>query len=156
MGRDMLKMPRRRKPAHLKQNEICWAIYCRESKRNPMDLQVNYRYWINSRCQMSLVHTAQSTFQKTSYTVWIVYTVTHLLLELTVWYLSGNSRLTAASTQLPHGKKNLLLTAACIRLSRGVLNACLISIWKPPSDGRLHTASSRYIEQPPANGRLAG
>ncbi len=83
------------------------------------------------------------------YTVWIVYSATHLLLELTVWYLSGNSRLTAASTRLPHGKKNLCLTAACIRLSRGVLNACLIPIWKEPSDGRLHTAASQYIEQPP-------
>ncbi len=32
----------------------------------------------------------------------------------------------------------------------------LIPIWKQPSDGRLHTAASRYIEQLPANGRLAG
>ncbi len=76
-------------------------------------------------------------------------TVTHLLLELTVSYLSGNSCLTAAPTRLPHRKKHLRLTAACIRLSRGVLNACLIPIWKQPSDGRLHTAASRYIEQPP-------
>ena len=53
----------------------------------------------------------------------------------------------------PHGKKNLRLTAACIRLSRGVLNARLIPIWKQLSHGRLHTATSRYIEQPP-HGRL--
>ena len=83
------------------------------------------------------------------YTVWIVYTVTHLLLELTVWYLSRNSCLTAASTRLPHGKKDLRLTAACIRLYCGVLNACLIPIWKQQPDGRLHTAASRYTEQPP-------
>ncbi len=84
-----------------------------------------------------------------NYTVWIVYTATHLLLELTVLYLSGNNGLTAASTRLPHGKRNLRRTAACIRLSCSVLNACLIPIWKQPSDGRLHTAASRYIEQPP-------
>ncbi len=83
------------------------------------------------------------------YTVWIIYTATHLLLELTIWYLSGNSRLTAASTWLTHGKKNLHLTATCIRLSRRVLNACLIPIWKQSSDGRLYTAASWHIEQPP-------
>ncbi len=48
-----------------------------------------------------------------------------------------------------HGKKNLSLTAACIWLSHGGLNPCLIPIWKQPSDSRLHTAASRYIEQPP-------
>ncbi len=83
------------------------------------------------------------------YTVWIVYTTTHLLLELTLWYLSGNSRLTATSTRLPHGKNNLRLKAACIRLSRGALNACLIPIKKQLSHGRLQTVISRYIELPP-------
>ncbi len=94
------------------------------------------------------------------YTVWIVYTVTRLLLELTVWYLSANSRLTAASTRLPHGKKNLRLTAACIRLSHGVLNAfwCLYletAVWRPPPHGCL-TVYRTTASQPPANGRLVG
>ncbi len=92
---------------------------------------------------------SDSSWIKKPYAVWIVYIATHLLLELTVWYLTGNSRMAAASTGLPHRKKNLRLTAACIRLSNGVLNACLIPIWKQPSDGRLYTAASRYIEQPP-------
>ena len=75
------------------------------------------------------------------YTVWIVYTATQLLLELTVWNLSGNSRLTAASTRLSHGKKNLHLTAACIRLSHRVLNAYLIPFQNQLSHGRLQTST---------------
>ncbi len=72
-----------------------------------------------------------------------------------IWKQPSDGRLHTAASQ----EKNLRLTAAYIRLSRGVLNACLIPIQKQLSRGRLHTAISRYIEQPPhsppANGRLA-
>ncbi len=102
------------------------------------------------------------------YTVWIIHTATYHLLQLIVWYLSGNSLLMAASRRLTHRKKNIRLTAACKWLSHGVLNAFLIPIvtcqgglletpprWhmtlfsKQQSHGRLQTAISPYIEQPP-------
>ncbi len=88
-------------------------------------------------------------------TVWIVYTATHLLLELTVWYLSGKSRLTAASTPLPHGKKNLLHTA----VSRGITflsdTYLKTAVSRPPPHCCL-TVYKTTASQPPANGCLAG
>ncbi len=63
-----------------------------------------------------------------------------------IWKQPSHGRLHAGKSV---NYKNLCLTDAWIRLSRGVLNACLIPIWKQPSDGRLHMAASRYIEQPP-------
>ncbi len=62
-----------------------------------------------------------------------------------IWKQPSDGRLHTAASR----EKEPLLTAVCIRLSRGVLNACLIPVWKQPSDGRLHTAASRDIEQPP-------
>ncbi len=59
------------------------------------------------------------------------------------------ARLIPIWKQPSDGRLHTRNRTACIRLSRGLLNACLMPIWKQPSDGRLYTAASRYIEQPP-------
>ncbi len=87
-----------------------------------------------------------------SYTVWIVYTVKHLLLELTVWYLSGNSRLTAASTREKEPPSHSRLSVGIKCLPDTYLET---TVWRPPPHGCL-TVHRTTASQLPANGRLAG
>ncbi len=119
-------------------------------------LHLESRVWkFFFKCQKCKKFTQRATYL-TTYTVWIVYTVTHLLLELTVWYLSGNSCMMAASSREKDPPSHSRQHAA---VSRGI--KCLsdtyleTAVWRPPTHGCL-TVYRTTASLPPSNGCLAG
>ncbi len=99
--------------------------------------------------------------------MWIVYTATHLPLELTVCYLSGIGRLTAASTRekeppshsrlhtaVSRGIKYLSDTAST-RLPHGIKNNRLTAAWKRLPGRLKNTYPGTAVSQHFPNGCLA-
>ena len=92
----------------------------------------------NKQLNEKPINHVKLSIRLSTYTVWILYTVTHLLLELTVWYLSGNSRLTAASTREKEAPSHSRLHTAVSWVINCLCDIYLeTAVWRPPPHGCL-------------------